>query len=309
VGLDLFARLRSDPQLEYDALGMLGEASATLDPSAHLGGVGDLAETVRRLQVRDVFVALPSSANREILEIVKGCERLRVICTVVPDVYSIIMTVPRLQDVAGGVPAIRLERLPIHTPWGRALKRAFDIEGALLGLLLSLPVGLWVAWRMRREGPGPVFYSQERVGLDGRVFWCHKFRSMKVDAEKETGPVWAARDDPRRTEFGAFLRKYSLDEIPQFWNVLTGEMSLVGPRPERPHFVEQFSSDVPYYMERHRVKAGLTGWAQINGLRGQAPIEVRTEYDIWYIENWSIWLDLEIVLRTLGVVIWAPTGN
>jgi exopolysaccharide biosynthesis polyprenyl glycosylphosphotransferase len=161
---------------------------------------------------------------------------------------------------------------------------------------------LFIALLVKLDSPGPVFYAQERMGLDAKPFQVLKFRSMRSDAEKETGPVWATQDDPRRTRFGAFIRKHSLDELPQFINVLLGEMSLVGPRPERPVFVEQFRQIVPRYMERHKEKAGITGWAQVNGLRGDTSIIERTKYDLWYIENWSLLLDIKILIRTvLGI--------
>lgn len=309
VGLELFHHLQSDPELQYRVLGVFGGATAELDPASHLGALNGMRDYLQVHRVSEVFVALPASQKDEIMDLVRLCERQGITVTVVPDVYSIMMSVPRLHEIAGGIPAIRLDRLPIHTALGKASKRAFDILGALVGLLLFAPVCLYIVWRQRREDPGPLFYSQERVGLDGRVFRCYKFRSMRVDAESDTGPVWATVGDPRCTPFGSFMRKYSLDEIPQFWHVLEGKMSLVGPRPERPYFVRQFSRGVPYYMHRHRVKAGLTGWAQVNGLRGQSPIDVRTRYDIWYIENWSIALDLEILVKTLSVVFLNPTGN
>ena len=309
VGAELFRHLREDPSLQYRVLGVMGEGSEEIHAADLLGPLSSLRDLLMDHHVEEVFVALPASRNEAIMDVVRLCERRRITVTVVPDVYSIMLSVPRLRQIAGGIPAIRLDRLPIHTALGKACKRAFDILGALVGMLLFAPVALYVVLRMRREDPGPVFYSQERVGLDGKVFRCYKFRSMRVNAEEETGPIWAAVGDPRCTPFGAFMRRYSFDEIPQFWHVLEGKMSLVGPRPERPYFVERFSQGVPHYMHRHRVKAGLTGWAQVNGLRGQSPIDVRTRYDIWYIENWSIWLDLEILVRTLSVVFWNPTGN
>jgi exopolysaccharide biosynthesis polyprenyl glycosylphosphotransferase len=156
-----------------------------------------------------------------------------------------------------------------------------------------------VALLVKLDSPGPVFYTQERMGLDARPFWMFKFRSMWEDAEAKTGPVWATQDDPRRTKIGAFIRRFSIDELPQLINVLLGEMSLVGPRPERPVFVEQFRQSIPRYMDRHWEKAGITGWAQVNGLRGDTSIAERTKYDLWYTENWSLLLDFKIILRTL----------
>ena len=157
-----------------------------------------------------------------------------------------------------------------------------------------------------RSSPGPVFYTQERIGLDGKQFDVYKFRTMPLDAEQETGPVWADENDPRATGFGAWLRRHDLDEWPQFWNVLVGDMSIVGPRPERPFFVEQFKHRIPQYMLRHKVKAGITGWAQVNGWRGNTSLEKRIEYDLYYIENWSVTLDLKIMWLTLVRVLTPP---
>ena len=176
------------------------------------------------------------------------------------------------------------------------LKRAMDIAGAVLCLMVFSPVMLLVAILVKLDSPGPVFFIQERVGLDGKPFPMLKFRSMRQNAERDGS--WTVRDDPRRTRLGSLFRRISFDELPQFINVLVGEMSLVGPRPEQPRYVEEFQRSIPRYAERHREKAGLTGWAQVNGLRGDTSIEERTKYDLWYIENWSIWLDLKILVRT-----------
>ena len=160
-----------------------------------------------------------------------------------------------------------------------------------------------IAILIKLGSKGPIFYLQERIGLDGTVFKVIKFRSMRIDAEQTTGPVWSQKDDPRTTQLGRFLRRFSLDEIPQLWNVMKGDMSVVGPRPERPHFVEKFKKQVPRYLERHRVKTGMTGWAQVNGLRGNASIAERTKYDIYYIEHWSLVFDLKIILKTIHAVL------
>jgi len=181
--------------------------------------------------------------------------------------------------------------------WKLAVKRTMDVVVSALLLVLLSPFLMLLALLIKLESKGPVFYTQVRVGLDGRPFEMIKFRSMRVDAEQDTGPVWATEDDPRRTRLGAFLRKTSLDELPQLINVLVGDMSLVGPRPERPVFVDQFRQVVPRYMERHKEKAGMTGWAQVNGLRGDTSIVERTKYDLYYIENWSLLFDLKILLR------------
>jgi exopolysaccharide biosynthesis polyprenyl glycosylphosphotransferase len=183
--------------------------------------------------------------------------------------------------------------------WNAVCKRAFDLFVSLVGLLLTAPITSLAALLIKLTSPGPVFYGQQRVGLNGRTFRLYKFRTMRVDAEADTGPVWASREDPRTTAIGRFLRRTSLDELPQLFNVLRGDMSIVGPRPERPHFVEQFQAEVPRYMDRHRVKAGLTGWAQVNGQRGaDSSIEERTRYDIYYVENWSLLFDFQILVKT-----------
>jgi len=196
------------------------------------------------------------------------------------------------------MPFIHLRDSPLHG-WSQVGKRAFDIvfAAAVLGGLAPL-LGLLAAG-VRLTSRGPILYRQERMGLDGQRFRMLKFRTMRVDAEATTGPVWTAEDDPRRLPFGVFLRRFSLDELPQFVNVLRGEMSVVGPRPERPVFVERFRQTVPGYMLRHKVKSGVTGWAQVNGLRGNTSLEKRIEYDLEYIERWSLGLDLRIIARTV----------
>jgi exopolysaccharide biosynthesis polyprenyl glycosylphosphotransferase len=183
------------------------------------------------------------------------------------------------------------------------LKRGFDLVLGTIALAVTGPVMLVVATMLRLESAGPVFYRQERMGLDGRRFQMLKFRTMQVDAEAESGPVWARPDDPRRTRMGAWLRRFSLDELPQLLHVLRGEMSLVGPRPERPAFVDEFRQRVPHYMLRHKVKAGMTGWAQVNGWRGNTSIEKRIEYDLYYIERWSLGFDLKILALTIWTAL------
>jgi Undecaprenyl-phosphate glucose phosphotransferase len=201
-----------------------------------------------------------------------------------------------------GMPFIHLRESPLYG-WSSLLKRVFDFAFSLAVLATLWPVLVLLAAAVRLTSPGPVFYRQERMGLDGHRFHMLKFRTMHVDAERQTGPVWADADDARRTRLGTFLRRFSLDELPQFLNVLRGDMSVVGPRPERPVFVERFRQTVPGYMLRHKVKSGITGWAQVNGLRGNTSLEKRIQYDIEYIERWSVWLDLRIIAMTLVRVV------
>jgi exopolysaccharide biosynthesis polyprenyl glycosylphosphotransferase len=200
------------------------------------------------------------------------------------------------------MPVLRLKAVEF-SGWQGFLKRSFDLLVSLTGLIILSPLLLLLAVLVKMNSTGSVFYKQKRIGLDGREFTMLKFRSMVVDAEKESGPVWAAEKDPRTTSIGRFLRRTSLDELPQLINVIRGEMSLVGPRPERRVFVEQFRQQIPQYAERHRVRSGVTGWAQVNGLRGQSPIEDRTRYDVYYIENWSLWFDIKIILLTFLAII------
>ena len=214
---------------------------------------------------------------------------------VVPDLFNYVTLRGGLEEF-GGLPIISLQGAPMDG-WNRIAKRVFDTTFALVALALTAPVMLVVGLMVKLTSRGPMFYGQERMGIDGHTFKMLKFRTMRVDAEKE-GARMATADDPRRTPIGTFLRKYSLDELPQFLHVLKGDMSLVGPRPERPVFIEDFKKQIPRYHLRHMVKSGITGWAQVNGLRGNTSIEERISYDLYYIENWSLLFDMKILLRT-----------
>src|SRR2546428_1131105 len=216
---------------------------------------------------------------------------------IVPDIHEF-NSLGGQAEVFDGLPIITLQGSP-HFGWNSCVKRATDLLFSLIILILISPLMVIICAAVKLTSPGPVFYKQERVGLDGRVFQMLKFRTMRVDAEGETGAVWAKKNDPRCTTIGAFLRRLSLDELPQFFNVLKGDMSIVGPRPERPELVERFRSEIPRYMLRHKVNAGITGWAQVNGLRGNTSLTKRVEYDLDYIEKWSLWVDLKVMLLTL----------
>jgi Undecaprenyl-phosphate glucose phosphotransferase len=231
------------------------------------------------------------------LELLDSTSREMVDVKVVPDLLQVIALRARLEDL-DGVPVINVNDVPLQG-FNSVVKRVIDVIISTIALVLLSPVIGAIGALVRLTSPGPVFYRQERMGLDGKSFTIVKFRSMYDNAERDTGPVWTMRNDPRVTPFGRFLRRSNLDELPQLWNVLRGDMSIVGPRPERPHFVEQFKHRIPQYMLRHKVKAGLTGWAQVNGWRGNTPLEKRIEYDLYYIENWSVRLDLKIMWLTL----------
>ena len=231
------------------------------------------------------------------MELIENTSREMLDVKVVPDLLQVIALRARLEDL-DGIPVINVNDVPLQG-FNSIVKRTIDVALSFAALVvLALPLGI-IALLVRLTSRGPVLYRQDRMGLDGKSFSILKFRSMHDDAERETGPVWAQRNDPRVTGLGSFLRRANLDELPQLWNVLRGDMSIVGPRPERPHFVEQFKHRIPQYMLRHKVKAGLTGWAQVNGWRGNTPLEKRIEYDLYYIENWSVRLDLKIMWLTI----------
>jgi Undecaprenyl-phosphate glucose phosphotransferase len=262
-----------------------------------LGTIDEAPEIAAREAIDHLYVALPPEQHVQMLELIESTSREMVDVKVVPDLLQVIALRARLEDL-DGVPVININDVPLQGI-NSAIKRALDIAISAAALaLLSMPLVV-IAVLVRAASRGSIFYRQERMGLDGKSFTIVKFRSMFNDAERDTGPVWAREDDPRVTPLGKFLRKSNLDEMPQLWNVLRGDMSIVGPRPERPHFVEQFKHRIPQYMLRHKVKAGLTGWAQVNGWRGNTPLEKRIEYDLYYIENWSVKLDLKIMWLTV----------
>lgn len=288
------------PSLGYDVVGLIsnnGDAVTSVLDVPVVGKTVQLGEIIAEHAVDEIIIALPEeTSHQEILWLISECERGRVTIRVYPDLFQI-MAGPVGIGELGGLPLLTVRDIA-QKGWRRVAKRAMDIVGSLAALIFLSPLMMVIAALIRLESPGGVFYAQERMGLDARPFPMIKFRSMRADAEK-AGPGWTTADDPRRTRIGAFLRKTNLDELPQFINVLLGHMSLVGPRPERPMYVEQFRRSIPRYMERHREKAGMTGWAQVNGLRGDTSIAERTKYDLWYIENWSLLLDIKIIVRTV----------
>ena len=262
-----------------------------------LGTLEEAAEITSREAIDHLYVALPPEQHVRMIALIESTSREMVDVKVVPDLLQVIALRARLEDL-DGIPVINVNDVPLQGI-NSAVKRAIDVALSALALVaLAVPLGL-VALAVRLTSRGSVFYRQERMGLDGKSFTIVKFRSMYDNAERETGPIWATADDARVTPLGRFLRRSNLDEMPQLWNVLRGDMSIVGPRPERPHFVQQFKHRIPQYMLRHKVKAGLTGWAQVNGWRGNTPLEKRIEYDLYYIENWSVRLDLKIMWLTL----------
>jgi len=262
-----------------------------------LGTTAELPELVEKYKVEHVFIALPMSRYDEarlVFDILsRSLVEVRLVVDV-PNLAGLSLTTTNLD----GLPVIGLRESP-HFGLNVVVKRAMDFVLSLVGLLILSPVMLGIATLVKLTSPGPIFYRQERCGLNGQTFEMLKFRSMRVDAEQQSGAVWAQKDDPRRTALGTFLRETSLDELPQLINVLKGDMSLVGPRPERPVFIQKFSKTVPNYMARHSVKSGITGWAQVHGWRGNTSLRKRLQYDLYYITHWNPWLDLRILWMTL----------
>ena len=300
LGRQVAANIRKNPVLGLKLVGFLGRDSALTGSRVEdlpvLGDYSQIGAIVSSRQVQVVIVALPLSAHERLPEILDGLSEEMVDLRIVPDLYRF-MTLGSTVESFEGMPIIGLRGSRLEG-WPRLLKRAVDIVGSLALIALFSPLMLLIAILVKLTSRGPVFYRQRRMGLDGVEFMMFKFRSMRPQAEAETGAVWASPHDPRRTPLGKILRKTSLDELPQFFNALRGEMSLVGPRPERPELIQEFRSQIPGYMLRHMVKAGITGWAQINGWRGNTDLNKRIEHDLYYIENWSLWFDLKIMLLT-----------
>ncbi len=292
--------IRRRPALGYRVQGFVSDTApigSMVDGLPVLGRTSQLGRVVRATQADEVIIALSGRSTQDLLEIISLAEDEAVAIKVYPDTFQLITN----NDISIGdlsdLPLVSVKNAALDSPWNRGLKRALDVVVATTVLLLGAPVLLLIALAIRLESRGPVFFLQERVGMDQQPFWMLKFRTMRVDAE-QLG-AWTTPNDPRVTRVGRLLRRTSLDELPQLINVLLGEMSIVGPRPEQPRWVEQFSQQIPRYMRRHKEKAGLTGWAQVNGLRGDTSIEERTRYDLYYIENWSLLFDIKIILRTI----------
>ena len=300
TGQMLLQKIKGSPQLGYEVIGLVTRnpefALSEVFGTVVLGCTDELPRLIDDHQIDEVIIALPEATHNEILDLIGKCGRASLSVKVFPDVFQIIASQVTIDDI-GGLPLLSMRDVRLHG-WRVTVKRGMDLVGSAALLVLLSPIMMFVAFLVKLESPGPVFYMQERMGLDARPFKMIKFRSMRNDAESN-GPGWTKAGDPRRTRVGKILRRLNVDELPQLINVLIGEMSLVGPRPERPVYVEQFKKSVPRYMERHKEKAGLTGWAQVNGLRGDTSIAERTKYDVWYIENWSFLLDMKILIRTL----------
>ena len=300
AALGLVNEVKKSRAHPYTVAGSIDDGTgAAGNPLPRLGAMDELAAVLHRERI-DVLIAahLDIPADR-LREITATCEQAYVEWKIVPAAFPIFLTGLRLQTV-GSIPVIGVEDLPISRLFNRVAKRLLDLTGALVGLAVSAPVlAVLAAWIKAESPAGPVFFRQTRVGAGHREFTLYKLRSMRPDAATSDDDHQSTRrGDPRLLRIGAFLRRWNLDELPQYWNVLRGDMSLVGPRPERPHHVEQLSAIIPHYLPRHLVNPGMTGWAQVNGLRGDTDLAERIRYDIYYIENWSLWLDCQILLLT-----------
>ena len=299
---DIFRQFTEHKYAGFNIIGFVEEApgpsNGLLPDKLKLGTYNDVVELVQKLNVETVLVTIPSNEHEKLFEMMKLSEGENVEFLMVPDFLEVITSSVRVQEI-DGIPFLKIKSIPMNI-WNRILKRAFDFSFAFTVMLITSPLFIILSLIVKFTSKGPVFYSQERLSMTGKRFRMIKFRSMVVDAEKSTGAVYVKKGDSRYTSIGEILRKYSLDELPQFLNVLKGDMSIVGPRPEREYFINLFKGKIPKYLERHRVKCGITGWAQVNGLRGSdSSIEKRIEYDIYYIEHWSIIFDLKIIIKTI----------
>ena len=301
LAAEVIASIHSHPEAGLRIIGAVSDDPARQGKSIEgvkvLGPYGAVKEILRRRPLDEVVIALPREDAPQLEKILADLDDELVTVRLIPDLLHV-MTLRSSVEELEGLPLINLRESPM-VGWAAVQKRAFDVVVASLLLVGLSPLLLLASLAVWLSSGLPLLYRQERMGLDGRVFRMAKFRTMRPDAEKETGPVWTSEDDPRRTPIGRFLRSTSIDELPQLWNVLRGDMSLVGPRPERPVFIERFRREIPGYMLRHKVRAGVTGWAQVHGWRGDTSLHERIEHDIYYIQNWSLGLDVRILLMTL----------
>ncbi len=289
-------RIRQDRNLGFQADGYVADGASWRDLE-RLGGYDRLEEILEQKRPDEVVVAMSAEEYLLTGRIITVCEKTGTKLSLIPYYADYMPSNPQVDNI-DGLPVINLRRIPLDNLGNAAVKRTMDILGALALIVLTSPVMLLAAVGVKLSSPGPVLFRQERVGRNKKPFFMYKFRSMRVNDREATG--WSRDADDRRTRFGSFIRKCSIDELPQFFNVLRGDMSLVGPRPEVPHYVEQFKEEIPRYMVKHQVRPGITGWAQVNGYRGDTSIKKRIEHDLYYIENWNVFFDLKILLMTVG---------
>ena len=296
AALRYYSAIRKDLTLGLSPAGYISATNKAIGKLRRIGGFDKLEYALETLQVDEVVAALSMEETCYIAQVIQSCEKHGIKLSLIPFYADYMSSHPYIDDV-NGIPLMNIRRIPLDNKANAFIKRTMDIAGALILILLSSPLMLFAAVGTKLSSPGPIIFRQERVGLNKQLFTMYKFRSMRVNNRETSG--WSTDQDPRKTKFGAFIRKCSIDELPQFFNVLKGDMSLVGPRPELPHFVDQFKESVPLYMVKHQVRPGITGWAQVNGYRGDTSIEGRIQHDIFYIENWSPLLDIRILLMTI----------
>lgn len=287
--------VRCHPQYGFSIMGYVARTEKE-ELGVRLGCYEDLPTLLNGPAVDEVIIALEPHETHFMNMVISSCEKQGTKISIIPFYNDYIPARPTV-DVIGEVKLINIRTTPLDNLLNAAAKRALDIVGSIVLIILTSPIMLIAAIGVRISSPGPILFRQERIGLNKKPFVMYKFRSMRINADQDTG--WSKNEDPRKTPFGSFIRKTSIDELPQFFNVLKGDMSLIGPRPEVPHYVEQFKETVPMYMLKHQVRPGITGWAQVKGFRGDTSIEGRIKCDIWYIENWSLLLDLRIILMTI----------
>lgn len=293
-------KITANPEWGYEVCGILDDhvPVGAVYKGVHVtGGIDSLHAILPENQLDEIGITLSLSDYGRLEDIVKICEKSGVHTKFIPDYNSVIPSRPYLEDM-DGLAVVNIRRVPLNNTANMLMKRVTDIFGSLVAIIVFSPVMLAAAIGVKVTSKGPLIFKQERVGLHNKPFWMYKFRSMEVQPEVEEKKGWTKKNDPRVTKIGKLLRKTSIDELPQFFNVLKGDMSLVGPRPERPFFVEKFKEEIPRYMIKHQVRPGITGWAQVNGYRGDSSIKKRIEYDLYYIENWSMAFDFKILFLT-----------
>lgn len=308
VAAKIMNRFKTNIYVGFNVVGYFAKKqnSELSDEFIYLGDYEKIPEMIKKYGIQKILISVGLEDQNDVFILMKLCQGINVEFMLYPDYMEIITSKVKIEHI-DGIPFMKLKSIPMNT-WNTMLKRLFDIFFSFLFILFLSPFLLIIALIVKLTSKGPVFYSQERVGLDQKKFNIIKFRSMIVNAEKN-GPVFASRDEDRYTKIGKILRKYSLDELPQFFNVLKGDMSIVGPRPEREYFINQLKDTVVNYLERHRVKSGITGWAQVNGYRGSTTsMQTRIDYDIYYIENWSLAFDIKIIIKTLKETFFSRTA-
>lgn len=293
-GLDLYGKLKDQPAWGIEPLGFISDTELERPV---LGGVDHFDEIIKEYRVDMVIFNLPPEKRDLVANIVITGENINVEYMITPDIMGM-FTSRSTSGQIEGIPVLRWGRTPIEG-YARIVKRTFDLLFSGLGIILFSPPMAIIGLCVKLDSPGPVFFKQHRTGRNGREFTMLKFRSMRYEKGNHEGAGWTVENDPRRTRVGRFIRKYSLDELPQLYNVFAGHMSLVGPRPEQPDYVRRFKDAIPQYFQRHKVKSGITGWAQVNGLRGDTSVKERTRYDLYYVENWSLIFDIKIILLTI----------